>query len=1049
MAASTINDIVITEYLESSVNKYARNSSIEITNNGDSDFTFTAHALYYGSGGNKNKVMKPDGTTPVLQGVVIPSGESIVVVSDDATNDVTDAVANNSSRIIYSGSYNHYDGGTPIGYAALNFDGNDAVWIAEDSDPDAIHDIIGDKNSEWGKEKTFRRVDTAKTPDATYNSSHWVSVGTDEYSDLGKPTYETAPSLPKPCDAASEASAEIYEIQGSGKVSPLYNNGITYEVTGTVSAVSPSFAKGFYLVNLTGDNDSMTSDGIFVDASDSNLTVDASLIGKEVCVVSKALESEGADGGMTYLKSEDGNWQIMNDTPVTVNPVDLVRLSSDANFEATLERYEGMFVKTVEDMDASVTGKQDMRVSRTISYDYDAGRNNIVMAYERPNPQPNQDNIAGSQASHDQMAENNDRRLYLESDQAPANGKINYYPDFSYDNYVRINDSVIGVEGAIHYSDGQFRMVVQDGTAYTASDEIFVHNTPRNSGPSLERDYDKGFTITVATQNVLNFFNSPYGGSDNQFGDNRGAETELDYERQKTKIVEAIYDLDADIIGLMEIENNGFGDFSAINDLLAAINAKYSNDKYSEKHYKNSISNRYIFVGFDSNGDMILDENDAVGSDAITTGLIYRPSTVSVKSGKVIAMPMQDAPTIVYPDGGAIIDDKGEVRESGQNYQRNSIAATFQVLHTGKKLTVAVNHLKSKGSTCYEDWQGWETWEGFDPVKDDVQNLDYQGNCENFRVAAVSELGERLAVIGGDQVVLGDFNAYAHEDPMLVMTAIPAGKEIKAAGYTYIDGKPQYGPEGSVITKSYGYVNAVDLLAEPGETSWSYSYNDEVGSLDHLLITKTLKGRLVDATDWHINAPESPLMDYSSKYKTSYGASEPNPFYDESPYRSSDHDSALVSLGYKYAEAGENPIQIAIKSGRTDIAFPVNSNALDGDVAEIAISPRPDGVALPKVTLNKDGAQTVMFDVTGLEKGEYTFTMTLRGQRTATASTVSAAAMQEIDSMTFSAELTSQDSSNVEPILEEYDGSGAGGSLGFGALLSLFGFGFLRRRFNA
>ncbi|POF49587.1 nuclease, partial [Vibrio vulnificus] len=102
----------------------------------------------------------------------------------------------------------------------------------------------------------------------------------------------------------------------------------------------------------------------------------------------------------------------------------------------------------------------------------------------------------------------------------------------------------------------------------------FVHNTPRTSSPVIKESYgDDGFTIKVATQNVLNYFNSPYGGHDNQFGDNRGAESQQEFERQQAKIVEAIYGLDADIVGLMEVENNGFGDFSAIRELLEAINA--------------------------------------------------------------------------------------------------------------------------------------------------------------------------------------------------------------------------------------------------------------------------------------------------------------------------------------------------------------------------------------------------------------------------------------------------------------------------------------------
>ena len=181
---------------------------------------------------------------------------------------------------------------------------------------------------------------------------------------------------------------------------------------------------------------------------------------------------------------------------------------------------------------------------------------------------------------------------------------------------------------------------------------------------------------------------------------------------------------------------------------------------------------------------------------------------------------------------------------------------------------------KSKGSTCHEDWVGWETWADFDPVNDDVRNDDYQGSCENFRVSAAYQLGTEMAKIGGDQVVLGDMNSYTYEDPMLVLTDNPTGKEIYASSYTFV-GDEVFEKNGQKITTTFGYLNAVDLKTPAGKTAWSYSYNNEIGSLDHLLITPSLKDRLVDAADWHINAAESSLNDYSNYKKASDEVSNP------------------------------------------------------------------------------------------------------------------------------------------------------------------------------
>ena len=1001
-ALADINDIVITEYVESSVDAYAVNSAVEITNFGSTDFTFTDHALYYSQ--YKNKVLKPDDSTPVLSGVVIPAGKSIVVVADNATSELKAAVAVNGANIIYSGSYNDASGGTAIGHDALNFNGDDAVWIGSDTDATVIHDIIGVDGTAWGKEVTFRRTNDAITPDKTYEVLHWANMGSDVYTDLGLPTLETPPPPPTP-----PTEVTLAEVQGSGMFSPLieeefgtplseekfYQTEATYKLTAYVGYALPSagsgLSKGFFLYD--NDGNPLTSDGLFVFSSTSPE------VGKEVTVVGQVREYFGQTQlSLTEDIVETGN----SITPPS--PVELKRLPEDGgSFAKTLERHEGMFVKLVEDMDDAKKGNQDMRVTRAFAFDFELYhkgkfRNNLALAYEEPNFHPNQEYVAGSFESLSKIEKNRDATLFLESEKAPSNGKIPYYTDFSYDKPIRINDGIKNVEGVIAYTYDEYRLVVKDPEAggYQMQTSDITPNTPRPESKKnkygddtgeydiVDEQYDDGFTIKVATQNVLNLFNSPYGGSDNKFGDNRGAKTEIEYERQKAKIVEAIYGLDADILGLMEIENNGFGDFGALKTLLAAVNAKYDEEDYAKRGDQNSIHNRYVFVGFDNNGDTILDENDTIGSDAITSGVIYRPSKVSIVAGQIIQMPEQHAPVVEYPEGGALIDDKGEVRESGDNYQRNSVAATFNVLNTGKTLTVAINHLKSKGSTCHEDWVGWDEWDNFDPVNDDVRNDDYQGSCENFRVSAAYQLGTEMAKIGGDQVILGDMNSYTYEDPMLVLTGNPTKKDIYASSYTFV-GKDVFEKNGQKINTTFGYLNAVDLKTPEGKTAWSYSYNNEIGSLDHLLITPSLKDRLVDAADWHINAAESSLNDYSN-YKKSSNETE-NPFYEQTPIRSSDHDPAMVSLGYKYGEAG---MHIAVKSSRADVPYaisviqselPDNFGSLtneekaeitakrdaelpmSGDVAELTISPMPKGVSLPKVTLTKDGNQTVMFDV--------------------------------------------------------------------------------------
>ncbi|EHK9183898.1 ExeM/NucH family extracellular endonuclease [Vibrio vulnificus] len=1024
-ALADINDIIITEYVEGS----ASNKAVEISNIGTSNYTFDGTlSLYYSS--YKNVIKNSKGQN-VLEGITLAPGKSIVVVNGDSSTELRQYVERLGGKdaLVVAGTYDQ------VQHSAMNFNGDDAVWLGVGSDASGVKDIFGNYGHSGDKiwaDQTMRRKSGSK-PATTYQESEWEKLSINAFGGLGHPTDVNDEPLPPPpanlpcTDAEGTVSYKtIGEVQGEAYSSPLIESGYTskeeYLVTGVVSAVATSLVKGFYLYDDNADGNVKTSDGVFVKTSGA---VSKDMIGQQICVRAKVNE----DYGMTTLLPTDDIWEVKNSTPVEVTPVKLERIDSDdETFRSTLERLEAMPVVLVEDMDAA-EGNQDMRVSRTFSFDYSAKRNNMVIAYKRPNPQPNQDHVAGSDAAKAQTAQNKDYRIVVESDEKPANGKIPYYPEFASDphnNYIRINDSVVGMTGVLHYSYNEFRLI----PTANVTKANFVHNTPRTSSPVIKESYgDDGFTIKVATQNVLNYFNSPYGGHDNLFGDNRGAESQQEFERQQAKIVEAIYGLDADIVGLMEVENNGFGDFSAIRELLEAINAKYYKENYKDRFARESIHNRYVFVGFDKNSDQVLDQFDTVGSDAITTGIIYRPSKVSVIAGKVIPMPWQDAPMIVDADGKPVVDGKGELAESGKNYQRNTVAATFRVLNTGKQLTVSVNHLKSKGSTCWDDYVGTKA------VDDDAQ-----GSCENFRVASTYHLGQEMAKIGGDQIVLGDMNSYAHEDPMLVLTSNPTKKALKAADYIKVGNKWQFnGEQGPVITQTFGFINAVDYKTPAGETSWSYSYNDEVGSLDHLLITSSLKSRLVDAVDWHINAPESTLFDYSNKYKGG-DSNEANPFYKDDAFRSSDHDSALVTIGYKYGEAGESQVVIGTKSDRADVYFPVSESVKQGDVAELTISPAPQGGVPLRETVGKDGAQTLRFDVAGLPKGEYT--MTMRVLRSA--ATRAAAEETVVESKSMTVTVAKRDSSNVKPVVPAYDGSG--GAFGFGALLSLFGFGFLRRR---
>ncbi|GIC77327.1 ExeM/NucH family extracellular endonuclease [Moritella sp. F3] len=728
----------------------------------------------------------------------------------------------------------------------------------------------------------------------------------------------------------------------------------------------------------------------------------------------------------------------------------------EGSFITALARYVGKEVIINIDVNDDEAEDQSLVITRSFGFNVNGYTNNMSASYKRANVQPNQEFVAGTSFAGKQQLDNVSNTLIIDSVFPAEDGTIAYYPTFHTDsanNAIRINDKIKTIQGIIVESEFGYKLLVTKEV-----DSSNFDRTERPAKPTLSTTVEDGyFAIKIATQNVLNLFNSPFGGADNLHGGSRGANTESEYQHQKAKLVEAVYGLNADIVGLMEIENNGFSDTGTIAEFVEAINAKYYNPRPEDKNDPESSVNKYAFIGFDSNGDTVLDELDSIGSDVITSGIIYRPSKVSIKSTKIIQMPQQHAPATVDYNNVVVKDQKGQTLESGDNYQRDTVAATFVINQTSKHLTVAVNHFKSKGSTCHEDWEGVDFSEDqFNDAgqytnsqgNDDAPDLDFQGQCENFRVAAAVQLGDELEKIGGDRVVIGDMNSYAKEDPILVLTENVTQKIIKTARDTFIGKTPQFNNTGEpiVVNKTYGYISAVDKKdKERGHVSWSYAYDDSIGSLDHILITPSLESRLIDATDWHINAAESVYYDYST-YRLdetkglvySKGENGSTNFVVDDSYRSSDHDPAIMSISYKYGEVSNGEaVHLVIESGAISIPYsiPASASVKAGDTAEISLSSSVDmsDVLLPTVAVTKDGQSLVHIEVDGIKAGTYSATMKL----------VRDGKEMPAHGQSMTIEVVKSDSLTPQIVIPESDNSG--GSFSLFGILSLLGVGFSRR----
>lgn len=300
----------------------------------------------------------------------------------------------------------------------------------------------------------------------------------------------------------------------------------------------------------------------------------------------------------------------------------------------------------------------------------------------------------------------------------------------------------------------------------------------------------------------------------------RGADDAEELYRQRTKIIEALAAIDADVIGLMEIENDRPGpapDYAAA-DLVQGLNDLFGAGTYN-----------YIATG-------------PIGTDAIKVALLYKPGNVT---------PVGDFAILDSTIDPRFLDD----------FNRPTLAQTFEQNLLGEKVTVAVNHLKSKGSDCN--------------AIGDPDLGDGAGNCNLTRLAAAQAEVDWLASdptgTGAENIlIIGDLNSYDKEDPI---DAIKAGPDdVPGTGDDYYD-------------------MIYEVL---GEDAYGYVFDGQIGYLDYALVNSNLLPYVTDVDFWHSNADEPDIVDYDTTFK----APAQDALWEPNAYRASDHDPVVISMTF-------------------------------------------------------------------------------------------------------------------------------------------------------
>jgi predicted extracellular nuclease len=609
----------------------------------------------------------------------------------------------------------------------------------------------------------------------------------------------------------------ISTVQGSGAASTLAGRTVTVEaiVTGDFQNGDADAARnlnGFFLQEEDADADgnAQSSEGIFV--FQAGATGDVK-IGDKVLVTGVVEEYFGQTQitATSFTVVSSGN--AAPTAAEILLPAAATTLSQNGDVQPDLEAYEGMLVTLPQTL--------------TVTEQFELDRFNEIklVAGDRPVQftQENLPDVAGYQAS---LVEVGARTITyddgLNAQNQPIGNLDGFGPAYDTSTAPRMGDTIANLTGVLDYqwagnaaSGATWRVrATEDGA------NVFEDGPARQETPP-----DVGGTLQVASFNVLNFFTTiDTTGTLTAIGaDPRGADTAAELARQQQKLLGTLAALDAEVIGLIEIEND-FTPGAPGNATEAIVNGL------------NALEGAEVWSWVNPDAPFI-------GTDAIAVAMIYRNDAVRIAEGSSAA----------FLDTGLIV-------EQG----RSPLAASFEHLASEEIFTVAVNHLKSKGSAA--------------ELPGDADQGDGQGFSNATRVQQAQELVDWLATdptgTGDDDVlIIGDLNAYAKEDPIRL---------IEAAGYE----------------------NLVDPAA------YSYVFDGRTGQLDHALATGSLADRVTGAAPWQINANEADALDYNLDF-----GRDPAIFDGTVPWRSSDHDPLVIGLDLRPAEAIEFMLSKGPKDG--------------------------------------------------------------------------------------------------------------------------------------
>ena len=457
---------------------------------------------------------------------------------------------------------------------------------------------------------------------------------------------------------AAQTTLTIPQIQGSGTSSSYTSQKV--KTTGIVAAKFIGAGKigGYFLQDVNGDGNTATSDGIFISTSTDNVS-----IGDKINLTGTVTENSGR----TQLESITNLTLVGNGLQL---PVTKVKYNAD-NFN--WEQYEGMLV--------------DFDQVLYVNSNYNLQQSGQISLFPSRIFIPTNQALPGSTDYFSLISANSKPQITLDDGITTSAYKPLPLADVS--GTRRTGERVKNLLSVVDYASGKYVL-------YPATTPVFYGN----SRP-LTPAFPANFNLKVCAANLEIYLTT-------NFGQGYGPDTEALAARQHAKIMAALLAIDADIYGLIEIEQGQ----DALKKIINAMNAA-------------TVAGRYAYV----------DDGGAINGTYTKVGYVYRTDKIT----PYLSLKNNESPSPL----------------------RRKKAQAFTLKSNNERFIFSLNHFKAKS--------GCSSASGDDADQGDGQSC-YNATRIAESNSTLSFLNTNKTYYGDtDVLIMGDLNAYGKEDPITTL----------------------------------------------------------------------------------------------------------------------------------------------------------------------------------------------------------------------------------------------------------------------------------------